>query len=224
MMNPLDRIKRRQQAAAAAKPPAPAAPIPVRPAAGKLEQYQAAVAAAINAMAPMTNLDERQAYKRKVLPEIMPFVDDYVAKGDRYPNSVAVQAMIWLFDIGDIERALNLALILIEQGHLMPKRFDRDMPTFVCDAVYDWANAQLKADQPAAPYLEHLIGTLEKGRWPLHPAVASKLYAMAAKHAERDGDFAKVVALCEAAQRVNPEGAGVKTLKERAAAKLAATA
>jgi hypothetical protein len=218
-MNPLKRIKEKQQAA-----PASAAPVPIGPAAGKLEQYQAAVAAAINAMAPMTNLDERQAYKRMAaLPQIMPFVDDYVARGERYPNSVAVQAMIWLFDIGDIERALNLALILIEQGiHLMPKRFDRDMPTFVCDAMYDWANAQLKANQPAAPYLEHLIGSLEKGGWPLHPAVASKLYAMAAKHAEREGDFAKVVALCEAAQRVNPEGHGTKTLKERAVAKLAA--
>jgi hypothetical protein len=222
-MNPLDRIKQKQRQAAqrAAFAPAP----PPAAAVGKLEQYQAAVSAAISAMASMPSLEERQEYKRQFLPQILPFVQAYVENGDHYPNSVAVQAMIWLFDIGDIERALNLALILIEQGgHLMPRRFDRDMPTFVCDAVYDWANAQLKANQSAAPYLEHLIGSMEKGRWPLHPAVASKLYAMTAKHAERDGDFAKVVALCEAAQRVNPEGHGTKTLKERAAAKLAVTA
>jgi hypothetical protein len=222
-MNPLDRIKQKQQQAAqrAAFAPAP----PPAAAVGKLEQYQAAVSAAISAMASMPSLEERQEYKRQFLPQILPFVQAYVENGDHYPNSVAVQAMIWLFDIGDIERALGLALYLIAQGgHIMPKRFDRGMHTFVCDAVYDWANEQLKNKQPAAPYLGELIAAMEKDRWDLHPAVASKLYAMAAKHAEREGDFEAVVKFCDAAQRVNPDGAGVKTMKERAAAKLAATA
>lgn len=227
-MTPFQLAKQRQQDRQAS-PPAVPVPVRARPLdesiLGILEQYQAAVDAAISAMAPMTAMSaERTAYKRHVLPQILPFVNAYIDSGERYPNSVAVQCMIWLFDVGDIELALSLGLALIVQGcHTLPRRFDRkDLETFVCDAMYDWAKAQLAADASASPRLEQLIAAMESGKWSLHPAVASKMYAMAAKHADRLGDSRKVVRLCEAAQRVNPDGAGVKTLLNAAKAKLAA--
>ncbi|SMF94421.1 Phage small terminase subunit [Methylomagnum ishizawai] len=184
---------------------------------GHIAQYQAAVDAHIAAMAPMKDLTERQAYKAATaLPEIMPFVDGYIDNGDRYPNSVAVQAMIWLFDVGNIGRALSLAFRLIAQGiHPMPNRFDRDMRTFVCDALYDWASEQLKAGQDAAPYLPQLLFAIEANKWPLHPAVISKLYVMAAKHLERLQLFGEAASACMRAMEANPEGHGCKGLYAR---------
>lgn len=191
---------------------------------GKLEQYQAAVDAAISAMAPMEAKGaERTAYKRETaLPGILPFVQSYIAKWETYPNSVAVQAMIWLFDVGEIEPALDTALYLVKtKNQIMPEKFDRDLPTFICDAVYDWAKDQLDAKNPASPYLQTLLDTITADQWSLHPAVHSKLFAMAAKHAEREENWQACIQYCDKAQQVNPEGAGVKTMKQRAAAKLA---
>jgi hypothetical protein len=216
--NPLDRIARQQRQTAAAQPAtALAAMAPVGEAGHTLDHYQAFIQTVAAQLANIHDLDAKQAHKRKVLPEVLPFVEEYVASGDRYPNSVAVEAMIWLFDVGDIERALTLALYLIDQAcHAMPKRFGCNLQTFVCGrGVYDWAAEQLKANQPAAPYLEQTIAHMELEQWELFPAVASGLYALAAKHAERLGEYGQAVTWCNKAEAVNPEKAGVKTLKAR---------
>jgi hypothetical protein len=196
----------------------PTAPVSNQPP-GQLALYQAQVAAAINTMAPMPTMAERARYKqRHALPEIERFVEGYVQSGAHYQNSVAVMAVVWRFDIGDIEGALKLGLYLVDQGcQRMSAKFGRDLPTFICDCVYDWANEQLKANAPAAPYLGQLLGEIQGNSWQLHPAVHSKLLAMAAKHALRDTDYSTCVDLCDAAQAVNPEGAGVKTLRAQAA-------
>jgi len=99
-----------------------------------------------------------------------------VAQAHNYPNSIAVQVMVWLFDTLDIERGLTLALHLIKQGgQQMPVRFDRrDLETFVCDAVYDWANSLLKKDQSASPYLDSVVTELGNGNWALSPPVKSE--------------------------------------------------
>lgn len=168
-------------------------------------------------------LDDKAAMKRSFLPVYEEFVTGYVTRGEHYPNAIAVQIMIWLMDAGDIERGLSLALHLIGQRcHQLPPRFERrDLETFICDAVYDWANVQLKKGMTASPYLDALAATLCGDQWDVHPAVASKVYVMLAKHKNKEGDYAACVDLCLKAQKINPEGAGVKTLLDGARAKLA---
>lgn len=206
---------------------APAAPLsslkPAGAETGRLASYQAVLQAALSAMAPMDDLKLRAKYKRETaLPQVRPFVEAYMADGANYPNDVAVFAMIWAFDVGDIEFGLKLGLHLVKQGcHPMPARFDRDMPTFIGDAVAEWALEQLEAEQSAAPYLDDLLRVIERDQWPLFCAVHSKLLVLAAKHAKLTGDWPVVLERCEAAQRVNPEKHGTKTLQNEARAKLA---
>ena len=195
-----------------------ATPIPAAP--QTLEHYQAAMSADLARLSPIKDIVERAKLKVSILETYWPFVADYVKNGEHYANDIAVRVCIWLFDILDIERGLELAFVLIKQNQVTPPKFDRDLPTFVCDAVYDWANAMLKEDQSASPYLDVLIATLEKEQWSLAPPVQSKLYVMLAKHKKRLGDWVSCVALCERAEQVNPEGAGVKTLKQEAQSKL----
>lgn len=186
---------------------------------GKLEQYQAVVDVAIAAMSTMDDLADRAEHKRRVLKDIWPFVDEYVAQGSRYANSVAVMAMIWSFDTGDIERALRLGKHLVGQHcHTMPRRFNREMEDFIGDEIYDWARRKLVNGESAGPFLEEAIETAEQGRWRMHPIVLGKLCAMAAKHAERLDDWPAVLAWCEKAEALNPK-AGVKTLRLIATAK-----
>ena len=188
----------------------------------QLAHFQAAMAADLASLKALNTLDEKQAAKKTMLEKYRSFVNDYVSQAHNYPNSIAVQVMIWLLDTGDIENGLNLGLHLAEQGQIMPVKFDRrDIETFLCDALYDWANDLLKKQQSASPYLDILAAKLPE--WGLHPAVTSKVYVMLAKHKKQAHDWTACYQLCELAEQANPEGAGVKTLKAEAFTKTNST-
>jgi Phage small terminase subunit len=196
--------------------------IPSAPAVSyNLKHYQAALSADLNSLKALKTLEEKSAAKKTMIETYWGFVADYIKQGHAYPNDVAVWEMIWLFDVLDIDRGLTLALHLIKQGiQYMPAKFDRDIPTFVCDSMYDWANELLKKEQAVSPYLDTLAATIEQDHWSLAPPVKSKVFAILAKHKNREGDYSECVHLCELAELANPEGAGVKQLKTGAFAKL----
>lgn len=182
---------------------------------GDLSHYQAAMEVDIGKIAAQKDIADKVRVKALVLPTYLPFVEDYVSEGHNYPNDVAVQVMIWLLDTGQIESGLKLALHLVAQNQRMPAKFDRDMKTFLCDFFYDWAGVLLKEDQGASPYLDQLVATAEHDKWDVHVLCMSKLYVMLAKHKERAGEYSAALELCNKAEAVNPEKAGVKGLKER---------
>lgn len=196
-------------------PSASAAPV------GDLTHYQASLSADLARLAPVKDIVERATIKAGLIPTYWPFVKAYLDNGDNYPNDVATRICIWLFDTLNIESGLALAFVLIKQNQVTPPKFDRDLSAFVCDAVYDWANALLKQDQSASPYLDELVRVIDDDQWSLAPPVHSKVYAMLAKHKTRTGDYAACLALCEKAEAVNPDGAGVKGLKDKAQKQLA---
>ncbi len=185
------------------------------------EQLQAAMVTDVARIKTKPVIEEKQALKGDLLPNYLPFVQAYVADGHNYPNDVAVQVMVWLFDVNDIENALKIGIYLVATGtNDLPEKFSRSLPGFMSDEVYQWANAQLKADQTASPYLDEFVDFIDNSElietWELHPLVVSQNLSMLAKHKEREGKLAECVALCERAEAVNPEGAGVKTMKEKA--------
>lgn len=184
------------------------------------EQLQAAMVTDVARIKTKPELEDKQALKGELLPNYLPFVQAYIADGHNYPNDVAVQVMVWLFDVNDIDNALKIGMYLVATGNNdLPPKFSRNLPTFISDAIYDWANDQLKAEQTASPYLDDLVAFIDDDalveKWDLHPAVISKNLALLAKHKEREGKLAECVALCERAEVANPTGAGVKTMKER---------
>lgn len=188
---------------------------------GDLSHYQTVLDLDIRKVSNQKDLLDKARVKQSVLPTYLDFVDDYVASGDNYPNSVAVQCMIWLLDVVEIEHGLNLALHLIKQGQKMPDKIKRDMPTFLIDTLYDWANAMLKEDHGASPYLDIMVATAEKDTWDVHPLCMSKSYAMLAKHHVRNSEYEIAHDLCLKAQKVNPTKHGVKLLTEEIEKQLA---
>lgn len=179
-----------------------------------MEHYQAAMDADLNSLKDLKTLAEKQAAKKTMIETYWGFVKDYMDSGHAYPNSIAVQLMVWLFDTLDIERALDLAFHLIKPGiQKMPARFERrDLETFVCDATYDWANELLKKEQSASPYLDTVVAHIDNDKWSLSPPVQSKMYAMLAKHKKNAKEYETALKLCRMAEVINPEGAGVKGL------------
>ncbi len=219
-INKLKAIKAKQAEAGIDPSQRPDKPEQATAALGALADYQAAMKIAQTKVSAEKTMEGKLRVKQALLPEFLPFVDDFIKQGHDYPNDVAVTVMVWLLDTGNIEKGLELGLHLVKQHQSMPKKFDRDLPTFLCDFFYDWANVMLKEEQSVSPYLDVLVSVMDQDHWDVHPLCKSKLYAMLAKHKELTEDYAQALALCEKAEAVNPEKAGVKGLKERLQKKL----
>lgn len=214
--NRLDQIKKKQSEEGI-EPTAAPKKSALAKAVGNLSHYQDLLKQDLAKISKLGTLDERAELKAVLLPQYLSFVTDYIEQGHDYPNDVAVQVMIWLFDSNNIEPALTTALALINTGNQhMPDRFKRqDLETFVCDAMYDWANMLLKEQHSASPYLDQLATLIDTDNWDVHPLCASKIFALLAKHKELSGEYQEGVDLCDLAIAINPEKHGVKALKER---------
>ena len=137
----------------------------------------------------INGLAGRQTLKREeLLPKYQEYVQRYCESGLNFPNRVAVQVMVWLFDTTQFEDALELADFLMEQGQQMPERFKRrDIQTFVADAVCEWAYAEYTAKRSPEPYLSDLLPLVD-GVWNLTEQIPSKyhkLIGMRAMEAEQ---------------------------------------
>jgi hypothetical protein len=187
----------------------------------ELETHKAILAASIDEMLNVEDIEDRKAYKAEAIVKLEAFVNGYVQSAAKYPNIVAVWFMIWLFDLGDIARALPLALHLAKQKiHNMPTRFSSSIETFICDQMYDWAKAKLEANKSAGPYLDDLIKTIESEKWKLSDIVHGKMYAMHGKHLEVLGEEEAALSAFEKAMSLN-SAAGVKKKMEKLQASVA---
>ncbi len=150
---------------------------------------EAALDQELERISAINGLAGRQALKREeLLPKYQEYVQRYCESGLNFPNRVAVQVMVWLFDTAQFEDALELADFLMEQGQQMPERFKRrDIQTFVADAVCEWAYAEYNASRSPEPYLSDLLPRVD-GEWTLTEQIPSKyhkLIGMRAMEAEQ---------------------------------------
>nr|WP_186348187.1 phage terminase small subunit [Pseudomonas lundensis] len=138
----------------------------------------------------INGLAGRQALKREeLLPKYQEYVQRYCESGLNFPNRVAVQVLVWLFDTAQFDDALELADFLIEQGQQMPERFKRrDIQTFVADAVCEWAYAEYKANRSPEPYLSDLLPLVD-GTWQLTEQIPSKYHKLIGMRALEAGQL-----------------------------------
>ncbi|MEO9655913.1 phage terminase small subunit [Marinomonas sp.] len=186
----------------------------------ELETHKVIMADAIDEMKNLEDIEDRASYKAEAIKRVEAFVMGYVESAAKYPNIVAVWMMVFLFDLGDIARAVPLALHLAKQQvHKMPQRFNSSIYQFICDYVYDWSVTQLEANKSAGPYLEQVIQAIESDKWQLSNIVHGKMYAIYGKHLEALSEDEAALNAFEKAMDLN-ERAGVKKKIERLRAKL----
>lgn len=130
-------------------------------------------------LSDIKGLAGRQALKREeLLPKYQEYVQRYCESGLNFPNRVAVQVMVWLFDTVQFEDALDLADFLMAQGQPLPERFKRrDIQTFVADAILDWAYAEYTGGRSPEPYLSDLLPRVD-GDWDLTEQIPSKYHKL----------------------------------------------
>ena len=176
----------------------------------ELEEAKETVAKCIEETRTIEDIADRAPVKAEAVKRLEAFVMKYIESAAAYPNIAAVWFMIWLFDLADIPRAVKVGLHLAKQGiHNMPTRFSSNIYTYICDNVYDWADAELKAERSAGPYLQQIVEAMEAQGWEVPIMVRSKLHAMLGKHLEAQGQYKEALEEYETTMSINERG-GVK--------------
>lgn len=206
----------------------------------ELTSAQSAVEIALKAdvdkIRAMPSHADRNVYKRDhFLPKWLPYVDDYIAKGENYANLTLAYCLVYSFDIGAFEKAFELTEIAIKQGQVLPENFKSSAAAFASSFVLEWAENCAAQGQPFEPYVSQ---TLRKviGEWNLHEVIKAKWLKFTAQSLITDTDGKVVPAnifepkrltlaktLLEYAFTLNPR-AGVTTLLDRIQMRLKALA
>lgn len=185
-----------------------------------LKLMEDALAQDLERVGAINSRELRQQLKRdELLPKYLDYVQRYRDSGLSFPNSVVMQVLVWLFDTVQFEAGLDLANFAMEQGQLMPERFRRDVPTFVADAVFEWAEAEQKAGRSPEPYVSDLLPRVD-GEWQLTEQIPAKYHKLLGIRALAAREWTKAISHFERATELY-EAIGVGTRLEGARKALA---
>ncbi|HCU66179.1 MAG TPA: terminase [Rheinheimera sp.] len=142
---------------------------------------------------------DKIAHKRDVLlPKWLPIVEAYLnerkEKGHEKTVSdhpIFAYVTVWLFDVGNLGRALEFAFAAIELGQPMAGSIRRKWPGFIADTVFDWAELQAEHGHSIEPYFGTVFNRVV-GEWKLPEQVTAKFYKFAglALLRAKNGDIA----------------------------------
>lgn len=125
-------------------------------------------------------ISEKVNYKRDVLiPKYKPLAEKYLAAGESYQNPIFTDLIVWLFDIGDLETAVEWLFKAIELNLPTPENFKRSSWAIVCaDFVIEWAERQLPNGHSIEPYFSRVFEKIDK-EWKLPEKLEAKWYKFA---------------------------------------------
>lgn len=182
----------------------------------------------------LDRIADKITLKRELLPKYRPYVEQYLASEKTHQNPLFATLVVWLFDLGEFEQALDWADIAIAQGQHTPARMKRDFPHFVADTILEWAEQQAAAGQAVEPYFSRAFKHVAK-EWRLNEKLTAKYFKFAGLLLLRDatGDprasavadpdvLERADALLVKAHEWDPKGAQVKTHRQRIAMRLRA--
>lgn len=143
-----------------------------------LKLMESALAVDLERLSNINSPETRRHLKRdELLPKYMEYVERYRDSGLNHQNSILVHVLVWLFDTEQFELGLQVAMFAIEQGQSMPERFKRDVPTFVADAMIDWAENEQKCGRNPEPYLSDMMPFVD-GEWDLPAQIPARYHKL----------------------------------------------
>ncbi|AIA41294.1 phage terminase small subunit [Klebsiella pneumoniae] len=139
-------------------------------------------------------IPDRIVFKRDVLlPRWVSTVEAYLASGQVYANPVFAWCVIWLFDVGNLDKALDWADIAISQQQATPDRLRSNFPTFVADTMLAWAEESAGRGESIEPYFSRTFERVAN-TWRLHEQVTAKWFKFAGLELLRNEDGQKTAA------------------------------
>ncbi|HEO9045950.1 TPA: terminase [Enterobacter kobei] len=188
----------------------------------------------IQQLREIEKVEDRIAHKVSfLLPKWLPQVEKYIADGMVYPFPALVYCMVWSFDAGDFERALDYAEISVEQGQHMPENFNTSPGAFIALSFRDWIEMEYGRGNSVEPYFSRAFSLITEV-WEVNEELQAIWFVLAARLVLRGGDgkqttpaqlsnidqleHAKIFLL--GAEAVYPIKSGAKTLLNKIDARL----
>ncbi|MEI9881673.1 phage terminase small subunit [Atlantibacter hermannii] len=127
----------------------------------------------------LPTIADRVVHKRDVLlPRWLPTVEAYLESGSVFTHPVFAWCVVWLFDVGYLDKALEWADIAIAQQQPTPDNIRSSFPAFVADQVMAWAENTLAAGESIEPYFSRTFENVTT-RWRLHEEITAKWFKFA---------------------------------------------
>ncbi len=122
---------------------------------------------------------DRVKHKREVLvPKYKPYVQAYLESGESFEHPVFTNMVVWLFDVKELDTAIEWCMKAIKRDLPTPENFRRDWPTFCADEVLAWAEKESERGHSIEPYFSQVFEKVDK-EWRLHEKVHAKWYKFA---------------------------------------------
>lgn len=221
------RFKRKQEAKAALRAGEPLAPSPE-----SLHIQRLELKSDVEYTAALPTRADRTNHKRDVLlPKWLPFVERYFSAEKVHQNPIFSWCVIWLFDVGDFDKALDYADIAISQGQQTPDSLKREFSAFVADTIMEWAQTQHTLGHSIEPYFSRTFANVRE-KWRLHEEINAKWFKFAGLILLSDHNGKPVPTavddvdvldeadkLLAQAERFNPN-IGVKTMRNKIAMRI----
>lgn len=130
----------------------------------------------------LPTFEQRAEYKRlHFLPKFLPLVTDYFSQKEQYQNDLIGHCIMYLFDVGDFEQAIELTDQAIANGQKMPEGVLRPVAFFAADHIFDFTERATASCQSAEPYFSQALEKLTTGQWQVSEIVLAKWYKLTAK-------------------------------------------
>ena len=131
-------------------------------------------------------IEDKVQHKRDVLiPKFKPYVEVYLASDEQYQNPLFAQLVVWLFDIGDLETAIDWCQQAIDRELDTPDRMKRDFATFCADEVLAWSEKMAAQGHSVEPYFSQIF-TKVREEWRINEKPTAKWFKFAGLHLLRD--------------------------------------
>lgn len=121
------------------------------------------------------SIGARIEYKRDVLiPKYKPLVEAYLENGQAFENPIFSNLIVWLFDVKDMDTAIDWLTKAIDTGIPTPENFKRgNWQTICADETLSWAIEQSKHGHSVEPYFS-VVKEKIFNDWDIHEAIKAQ--------------------------------------------------
>ncbi|PUA16812.1 phage terminase small subunit [Glaciimonas sp. PCH181] len=198
----------------------------------ELQLYQ--LAEHKRALKTIQSIKGKIAHKATLLPEYQAWIEGVLAAGNGGQDDVLTTLLVWSIDVGEFDRALEIARYAVLHKMTLPDQYSRDIPTMLLDEfagayLHKNGGGMLAKDPRHAVDVLGAIGELtqdsdvpDQARAKLHKALGYALLAVANNGKDDKVDFKPAQLAMAKAANLNLkraltlfEGVGVKKDIER---------
>ena len=148
----------------------------------------AALESDVKRLRNLDTLRDRTIMKRnELLPRWLPTAQAYLDSGEVYQNPILSHCVVWLFDVEELDQAVDWADVAIAQGQETPGNFRSKFPAFVADTMLAWAEMAASCGDGVEPYFSRTFTNVTQN-WRLHEEITAKWFKFAGLLMLRDDE------------------------------------